>query len=80
MPVEPAIKRTVIFIDGQNLFRAAREAFGYTYPNYDVLALVLRARRAATGAGSTEPTGSRSSVRSTTRASTGGITGGDERR
>ena len=22
-----------------NLFHAAREAFGYTYPNYDVLAL-----------------------------------------
>jgi len=26
-------------VDGQNLFHAAREAFGYTYPNYDVLAL-----------------------------------------
>ncbi len=39
MPPEPAIKRTVAFIDGQNLFHAAREAFGYTYPNYDVSAL-----------------------------------------
>jgi uncharacterized LabA/DUF88 family protein len=39
MPVEPATKRAVTFIDGQNLFHAAREAFGYTYPNYDVLAL-----------------------------------------
>ena len=26
----------------KNLFRAAREAFGYTYPNYDVLALAQR--------------------------------------
>lgn len=36
MPTEPPIKRTVAFVDGQNLFHAAREAFGYTYPNYDV--------------------------------------------
>lgn len=35
-PSEPAVKRAVAFIDGQNLFHAAREAFGYTYPNYDV--------------------------------------------
>ena len=26
-------------MDGQNLFHAAREAFGYTYPSYDVSAL-----------------------------------------
>lgn len=39
MPPEPATKRTVAFIDGQNLFHASREAFGYTYPNYDVSAL-----------------------------------------
>ena len=38
----PAFKRTVVFIDGQNLFHAAREAFGDTYPNYDVHALALR--------------------------------------
>ena len=37
MPAEPAIKRAVIFVDGQNLYHAAREAFGYTYPNYDRL-------------------------------------------
>ena len=36
---EPARKRVVTFVDGQNLFYAAREAFGHTYPNYDVLAL-----------------------------------------
>jgi uncharacterized LabA/DUF88 family protein len=40
--IEPPLKRTVVFIDGQNLFHAAREAFGYTYPNYDVLALATR--------------------------------------
>jgi uncharacterized LabA/DUF88 family protein len=36
---EPAIKRAVAFIDAQNLYHAAKEAFGYTFPNYDVLAL-----------------------------------------
>ena len=36
---EPPIKRAVAFVDGQNLFHAARRAFGYTYPNYDVSAL-----------------------------------------
>jgi len=39
LPPEPADKRAVAFIDGQNLFHAAREAFGYTYPNYDPVAL-----------------------------------------
>jgi uncharacterized LabA/DUF88 family protein len=39
MVAEPAIKRAVAFIDGQNLFYAAKIAFGYTYPNYDVLQL-----------------------------------------
>jgi uncharacterized LabA/DUF88 family protein len=32
----------VAFIDGQNLFHAAREAFGYNHPNYDVQALAGR--------------------------------------
>ncbi len=36
---EPPTKRAVVFVDGQNLFHGAREAFGYTYPNYDVSAL-----------------------------------------
>jgi len=40
MPPEPGVKRTVAFIDGQNLFYGAREAFGYTYPNYDIPKLV----------------------------------------
>lgn len=35
MPPEPATKRTVAFMDGQNLFYAAREAFGHSYPSYD---------------------------------------------
>ena len=32
-------KRVVAFVDGQNLFNAAKQAFGYDYPNYDVLKL-----------------------------------------
>ncbi|MEW6743900.1 MAG: hypothetical protein AB1486_14190 [Planctomycetota bacterium] len=36
MPTEPTIKRAVAFFDGQNLYHASREAFGYTFPNYDV--------------------------------------------
>jgi len=47
MPPEPAVKRAVAFIDGQNLFHAAREAFGYTWPNYDVLALAGSVTKAA---------------------------------
>ena len=35
MPLEPPAKRTVAFIDAQNLFHAAKEAFGYSYPNFD---------------------------------------------
>jgi hypothetical protein len=39
MPTEPTIKRAVAFVDGQNLYRSAKTAFGYHYPNYDVQAL-----------------------------------------
>lgn len=39
MSSEPVIKRAVAFVDGQNLFYAARSSFGYTFPNYDVGAL-----------------------------------------
>ncbi|SHJ67795.1 Uncharacterized conserved protein, LabA/DUF88 family [Desulfatibacillum alkenivorans DSM 16219] len=39
MPAEPDLKRTVAFFDGQNLFNAAKSAFGYHFPNYDVKAL-----------------------------------------
>jgi len=40
LAVEPTTKRTIGFIDGQNLFYAAKEAFGYSYPNYEPIALV----------------------------------------
>lgn len=36
MPVEPAIKRAVAFVDGQNLFHSAKAAFGYTFPNFNI--------------------------------------------
>ncbi len=39
MKKEPVLKRTVAFVDGQNLFHMARKAFGYPYPNYDILGL-----------------------------------------
>ena len=39
MPSEPVDKRAVTFVDGQNLYHAARESFGHSFPNYDVWAL-----------------------------------------
>ena len=39
MPDEPRIKRAVSFIDGQNLYRHAKDAFGHHHPNYDPLKL-----------------------------------------
>ena len=39
VPPEPQLKDVISFVDGQNLFYAAKEAFGYSYPNYDVSAL-----------------------------------------
>ncbi len=39
MPREPVTKRTVSFIDGQNLFRHAKDAFGHHHPNYDPIKL-----------------------------------------
>jgi uncharacterized LabA/DUF88 family protein len=36
MMIEPAEKRAITFIDGQNLYHCAREAFGISHPNYDV--------------------------------------------
>jgi len=35
MPDEPSVKRAIAFFDGQNLFHAAKEAFGYSFPNFD---------------------------------------------
>ncbi len=42
---EAPVKRAVAFVDGQNLFHAARAAFGYDEPNYDVGALAMRVCR-----------------------------------
>ncbi|MDD5009532.1 MAG: NYN domain-containing protein [Syntrophorhabdaceae bacterium] len=39
MPLQPSVLRTISFIDGQNLFYAVKEAFGYSFPNYDPLLL-----------------------------------------
>lgn len=39
MPAEPPLKRTVAFVNGQNLFYAVKASFGYSYPNYDLQAL-----------------------------------------
>ena len=35
----PSIVRATAFIDGQNLFRHAKEAFGYYHPNFDPIKL-----------------------------------------
>jgi uncharacterized LabA/DUF88 family protein len=40
--VEPDIKRVEFFIDGQNLFKGAEEAFGYNFPNYSPMRLATR--------------------------------------
>ena len=36
MANEPQVKRAIVFIDGQNLFYGAKDAFGYRWPNYAV--------------------------------------------
>jgi uncharacterized LabA/DUF88 family protein len=38
-PTPPSPIRAVAFVDGQNLFHSAKSAFGYSWPNYDPLAL-----------------------------------------
>lgn len=40
MVAEPAIKSVIAFFDGQNLFNAAKESFGYPFPSYDPYRLV----------------------------------------
>jgi uncharacterized LabA/DUF88 family protein len=42
---EPTVKRTIAYIDGQNLFDSAKEAFGYPFPNYDITKLVTEVCR-----------------------------------
>jgi uncharacterized LabA/DUF88 family protein len=39
MSEAPKNPRLISFVDGQNLFNAAKEAFGYPFPNYNVLQL-----------------------------------------
>lgn len=39
MRLEPRVKRAVSFIDGQNLYRHAKSAFGHHHPNYDPIKL-----------------------------------------
>ncbi|WP_461211327.1 NYN domain-containing protein [Desulfocurvus sp. DL9XJH121] len=39
MPKEPEVKRAMAYFDGQNLFHAAKYAFGHTWPSYDPLLL-----------------------------------------
>jgi len=36
---EPHNQRVIAFVDGQNLFNAAKMAFGYNFPNYDPVKL-----------------------------------------
>ena len=43
--VIPGDPFAIAFIDGQNLFHCAREAFGYNYPNYDPLRLATEVCR-----------------------------------
>ena len=35
MAAEPKVKRAIALFDGQNLFHAAKKAFGYLDPIYD---------------------------------------------
>ena len=39
MRPEPRVKRALSFIDGQNLYRHAKSAFGHHHPNYDPIKL-----------------------------------------
>lgn len=39
MTVPAAVKKAIVFVDGQNLYRSAKDAFGYHFPNYDIKAL-----------------------------------------
>lgn len=39
---EPTTKRAIAYVDGQNLFNATKEAFGYPFPNYNIHDLAKR--------------------------------------
>jgi uncharacterized LabA/DUF88 family protein len=34
--MEPKQKRAIAYVDGQNLFHSIKDAFGYTFPNFDI--------------------------------------------
>ena len=57
--IEPPVKRVIGFVDGQNLFCAAKHAFGYSYPNFDprVLTEVVAAAHGWTAVGTRFYTG-----------------------
>ena len=42
MPVEPGVRRVIAFVDGQNLFHAAKKAFGSRFPDSNPKALAER--------------------------------------
>ena len=42
MPPQLDPKRAIAFFDGQNLFYAAKDAFGYPFPNYDTKKLAKK--------------------------------------
>jgi uncharacterized LabA/DUF88 family protein len=44
-PIEPAEKRAVVFVDGQNLFHTAKKVFGHSGPNYDIASLAQKVAR-----------------------------------
>ena len=44
VPLEPSVKRAIAFVDGQNLFCAVREAFGYSEPEAPEESVPERAR------------------------------------
>jgi uncharacterized LabA/DUF88 family protein len=39
MADEPAVRHAIAFVDGQNLYRHAKDAFGHHHPNYDPIKL-----------------------------------------
>jgi uncharacterized LabA/DUF88 family protein len=39
MAAEPSVKYAMAFVDGQNLYQHAKEAFGHHHPNYDPIKL-----------------------------------------
>jgi uncharacterized LabA/DUF88 family protein len=41
-PFGTTVKRATVFVDGQNLYRSVKDAFGYTYPNYAFPPLALK--------------------------------------